>query len=156
MRNIGQCLQCNCMVAKETILFGDAAFYGLAWPAVKIPLPELDSSKNFASGGIYHILAFFGLVHAPAPTLVSLLQAASTATYSMYTIAQFGYTLLPVQTWCPLYAWVNYFNPASTYWSWADCILHSPFVKWPLVWYCLFINIGTGTGVLKRSPLAAF
>ncbi len=43
------------MVAKETILFGDTAFYGLAWPAVQILLPDLDSSKNFASGGIYII-----------------------------------------------------------------------------------------------------
>ena len=43
------------MVAKETILFGDTAFYDLAWPAVKILLPDLDSSKNFASGGIIYL-----------------------------------------------------------------------------------------------------
>ena len=43
------------MVAKETILFGDTAFYGLAWPAVQILLPDVDSSKSFTSGSIYII-----------------------------------------------------------------------------------------------------
>jgi hypothetical protein len=55
------------MVAKETILFGHSAFYGLAWPAVQILLSDLDSSKIFASGGIYIIylpfLAWLTVLH---------------------------------------------------------------------------------------------
>ena len=43
------------MVAKEPILFGDTAFYGLAWPDIQILFPDLDSSKNFASGGIIYL-----------------------------------------------------------------------------------------------------
>ena len=43
------------MVAKKTILLDDTAFNGLAWPDIQILLPDLDSSKNLASGGIYII-----------------------------------------------------------------------------------------------------
>jgi hypothetical protein len=38
------------MVAKETILFGDTAFYGLACPDIQILLADLDSPKNFICG----------------------------------------------------------------------------------------------------------
>ena len=61
------------MITKKTILFGDTAFYGLAQPDIQILLPDLDSLQNLVSSSIYHILAFFGLAHSSAPTLVSML-----------------------------------------------------------------------------------
>ena len=38
------------MVVKETILFDDTAFYGLACPDIHILLSDLNSPKNFVYG----------------------------------------------------------------------------------------------------------